>query len=97
MFQYIPRYINPSNRRWRAGEEVILRINLGYWRLALVYSNEQPKFSTNWNRIVKENRITFTNILIFNLVEEDEKECVFDIEEGKYLTECSCIGGRYGC
>lgn len=72
MLQYIPSYIQRTNRTWKAGNDVILRTGNREWEDGIVISHNFSRFSSGWNKFVIDNDLSLLETIVFNLMEEDE-------------------------
>lgn len=55
--QIIPREVSPHGRDWTSGEEVKCITNKGSWKVGLVLSNGCGRFSSGWNKFVRDNHL----------------------------------------
>lgn len=68
----------PQGRQWVAREEVKCITKKGTWKVKLVISNGSGRFSTGWNKFVKDNGVTQGKTLVFSMIEKNGK-IIFNI------------------
>lgn len=68
--QLIPQEVNPSGCAWVGGEEVSCVTENGTWNVGIVLSNGSPRFSSGWNKFVKENELKVGTSLVFSTSEQ---------------------------